>query len=65
MADGLGRRHVAIHTLSELADRFAARRPLTDAERATLAEEFVRIHDETGLLRSWEEGRMIGVPSDR
>ncbi len=60
-----GRYHVATHTPAELADFFVSRRELTDVERANLAKEFQRIRDETGLLRGWENGRIIGVPIDR
>jgi len=51
--------------LGELAGLFASRRELTDSERATHAGDFARIRDETGLLRCWEEGRIIGVTDDR
>lgn len=64
MADAAGRCHVATHAPAELADRFSARRLLTDTERATLAQDFTRIRDQTGLLRCWEDGRLIGVPID-
>lgn len=60
-----GRHHVATHTPAELADLFASRRELTDSERADLAEDFLRIRGDTGLLRRWEDGRIIGVSIDR
>jgi hypothetical protein len=60
-----GRHYVAIHTPAELADLFASTRELTDTERAVLAADFLRIRGETGLLRRWEEGRILGVPMDR
>ena len=60
-----GRYHVATHKPAELADLFASARELTDTERADLAEDFVRIRGETGLLRRWEEGRILGMPMDR
>ena len=60
-----GRHYVAIHTPAELADLFASARELTDTERAVLAADFLRIRGETGLLRRWEEGRILGVPMDR
>jgi hypothetical protein len=56
---------VAIHTPAELADLFASARELTDTERAVLAADFLRIRGETGLLRRWEEGRILGVPTER
>jgi hypothetical protein len=59
------RRHVAVHTPAELAELFSSARELTAAERADLAEDFLRIRRETGLLRRWEEGRILGVPTDR
>jgi hypothetical protein len=60
-----GRRHVATRTPAELAVLFAARRVLPEDERRRLVEEFTRIRDHTGLLRRWEDGRIIGVPMDR
>jgi hypothetical protein len=45
------RRYVAAHSPDELADLFTSARALTDTERANLAEDFVRICGETGLLR--------------
>ena len=59
------RRHVAVHSPAELADLYPSARALTDTERADLAEDFVRIRRETGLLRRWEDGRILGVPMDR
>jgi hypothetical protein len=60
-----GRHYVAIHTPAELADLLASARELTDTERAVLAADFLRIQDETGLLRRWEEGKILGAPIDR
>jgi hypothetical protein len=60
-----GRHYVAIHTPAELADLFASARELTDPERTDRAADFLRIRGETGLLRRWEEGRILGVPMDR
>ena len=60
-----GRHYVAIHTPAELADLLASAREMTDTERAVLAADFLRIQDETGLLRRWEEGKILGVPMDR
>jgi len=60
-----GRHSVAIHKPAELADLFASARELTDTERAVLAADFLRIRGETGLLRRWEEGRVLGVSIDR
>ena len=60
-----GRRHVATRTPAELAGLFASRRVLAEDERRRLAEDFTRIRDHTGLLRRWEDGRIIGVPTDR
>ena len=60
-----GRHYVAIHTPAELAELFSSARELTDTERAILAADFLRIRGETGLLRRWEEGRILGVPMDR
>lgn len=60
-----GRRHVATWTPAELAGLFADRRQLSGEERVRLAESFADIRDHTGLLRRWEDGRIIGVPTDR
>jgi hypothetical protein len=60
-----GRHSVAIHKPAELADLFASARELTDTQRAVLAADFLRIRGETGLLRRWKEGRILGVPMDR
>jgi hypothetical protein len=56
--------YVALHMPFELGDLYANRRELTDSERALLGDEFVRIRSESGLLRRWENGRIIGVPVD-
>jgi len=60
-----GRRYVAAHHPAELADLFASARALTGTERAALAHDFLRLRDETGLLRRWEAGQIAGVPLDR
>jgi len=63
---GRADRHcVAIHTPAGLADLFASAQELTDNERAVLAADFLRIRGETGLLRRWEEGRILGARMDR
>jgi hypothetical protein len=59
-----GRHYVAIRSPAELAGLFASARELTDSERAALAGEFLRIRDETGQLRRWEEGHVSGIPPD-
>jgi hypothetical protein len=56
--------YVALHMPVEFGDLFANRRELTPSERALLGDEFVRIRNKTGLLRRWENGRIIGVPAD-
>jgi hypothetical protein len=60
-----GRHYVAVHTPAELAGLYATAQELTDTERAECAEDFVRIRGESGLLRRWEEGRIVGVSTDR
>jgi len=65
MPESTGRYHVGTHTPAELADLFASRRELTDVERASLAKDFLRIREETSLLRRWEDERIIGVTVDR
>jgi len=47
-----------------LAAFFPAREVLTDDRRAFLARDFARIRAETGLLRRWEAGRVIGIRPD-
>lgn len=56
--------YVALQQPSELAELYAARRELTDAERKSLGDDFERIRSQTGLLRRLEAGRIIGVPVD-
>lgn len=60
-----GRHYVAVHNPTELAHLFASARELTDSERGDRAADFVRIRAETGLLRRWEEGRIVGVPVEQ
>jgi hypothetical protein len=57
--------YVAIYSPAELAARLPHRRALGERRRALYAEDFLRLRDETGLLRRWEDGRIIGVPPDR
>lgn len=59
-----GRHYVAVHTPTHLAELFQTARRLTDDERANLAEDFRRLRRETGLLRRWEAGRIVGIPLD-
>jgi Protein of unknown function/Domain of unknown function (DUF1835) len=59
-----GRNYVAVHAPEELTEFYAIRRVLSHTERARLAQDFVRLRDHTGLLRRWEDGRVIGVPVD-
>lgn len=59
-----GRRSVAIHAPAERADLFASARELADSERADRAADLLRIRGETGLLRRWEEGRIVGALLD-
>jgi len=59
------RHHVAVHTPAELANLFSSARELAAVERVDLAEDFLRIRRETGLLRRWEDGQILGVPMDR
>ena len=60
-----GRHYVAAHSPDELGDMFGFRKELDDDERTALAEDFQRLRRETGLLRRWQGGRVIGVPYDR
>ena len=62
-----GRNYVAVHAPEELSAFFESQdswRRLDPAARTALAEDFTRIRDETGLLRRWQQGRVIGVPVD-
>ena len=56
--------YVALHQPVELAGLYAGRQVIVDTDRALLSDDFVRIRNETGLLRRWEHGRIIGVPED-
>ena len=60
-----GRHHVAIYTPAELAELFASSVELAKPKSDALAADFVRIRDETGLLRCWEKGTIKGIPLDR
>ena len=60
-----GRHYLALYLPAELAGLFASATELTDSERDALAGDFLRIRDETALLRRWEEGRVTGIPLDR
>ncbi len=59
-----GRPFVAMHSPEQLSQLYAMRRPLTAAERLSLAQEFARIRDSCGPLRRLEQGRVQGVPVD-
>ena len=56
--------YVAFHNPGGLADLYTSRQGLGDRECARLGEDFLRIRNETGLLRRWENGQIIGVPVD-
>ncbi|MEJ2308398.1 MAG: DUF3658 domain-containing protein [Gammaproteobacteria bacterium] len=60
-----GGHYTPMHMPSELADKFRSARELSDSQRTNLAVEFLRIRDETGLLRRWDEGRITDIPLDR
>jgi hypothetical protein len=53
--------YVSVRQPRELAELFSTYRELTDTERKTLSEDFERIRAESGPLRRWEDGRIIGV----
>jgi hypothetical protein len=53
-----------VYSPEALARLFESRHTISAAERACLVEEFARIRNQTGLLRRWEDGRIIGVPLD-
>ena len=52
-------------TPAALTALYPARRPLDGPVRKALAEDFVRIRSETGLLRRWNGRKIVGVPQDR
>ena len=56
--------YVAVHKPVELADLYAVRQELVDTDRARLSDDFLRIRNDTGLVRRWERGRIDGVPED-
>lgn len=58
------RHYVAVHAPADLAALHGSARDVSDAERIEFAEDFVRIRNETSLVRRWEEGRILGVPAD-
>lgn len=57
-----GRHYVALYQPTELAELFVTASGLTKSERANYAVNFERITIETGLLRRWERGQIIGIP---
>lgn len=59
------RPYVATYMPKELAALYPCRLTLTSSDRSNLCEDFERICQETGLLRRWESGRIIGVSPDR
>lgn len=59
------RHYVAIYRPAGLAGLFGSAADLTKTGRDTLAADFLRIRDETSLLRRWERGRIVGTPLDR
>ena len=59
-----GRPYVAVHTPERLAELSGNARRLADLERADLADDFSRIRGETGLLRRWDAGRIVGIPPE-
>jgi hypothetical protein len=59
-----GRPYVAVHTPERLAELSGNAQRITDLERADLADDFSRIRGETGLLRRWDAGRIVGIPPE-
>ncbi|MGD8555791.1 MAG: DUF3658 domain-containing protein [Chromatiales bacterium] len=59
-----GCHYVAIYKPVELAELFTTSRELTKTGRDALAADFLRIRDETGLLRRWEDDRITGISLD-
>ena len=59
-----GRHYVGVHAPAELPALYASTQEVSYAERSTLAEDFLRIRGETSLVRRWDEGHVVGVPTD-
>ena len=59
-----GRNYVAVHAPEELRALLESERVLSATERTALAQDFARIREETGLLRRWQDGQLIGIPMD-
>jgi hypothetical protein len=59
-----GHPYVAVYAPEALARLFESRHLISVAGRACLVTECARIRNQTGLLRRWENGRVIGVPLD-
>lgn len=55
---------VGVHAAKELAHAFLRRRRLDAQERGVLADEFVRLRDSGGTLRSDRDGRIVDLPVD-
>lgn len=56
--------YVAVYAPEVLAQLFESRHLIGTVERAGLVAEVARIRDQTGLLRRWEDGRIIDVSLD-
>jgi hypothetical protein len=55
---------VGVHAAKELAHVFPRRRRVEAPERAALADDFVRLRDSGGTLRSDRDGRIVDLPVD-
>jgi hypothetical protein len=55
---------VGVHAAKELAHVFPRRRRVEARERAALADDFVRLRDSGGTLRSDRDGRLVDLPVD-
>ena len=58
-------RYVAAHSPEELASLLPFARELSAQRRTHLARDFLRIRRETGSLRRWHQGRILGAPIER
>ena len=65
VTDEEGLPYVAIRMPEQLVALYPARIPLTNSDRSDLGKEFERIRRKTGLLRRWDNGEIIGIPSDQ
>jgi hypothetical protein len=57
------RPYVAMHAPEQLAQIVSRREPVSDANRAALAKDYVRIRDSNATVRRLEHGQVMDVPA--